>query len=238
MLDVRDLSVLAYFGDEPDRVYQLAQWLRVLELLDAHEPVGIVLQRPRHRGHRPGADTRCQYCVAVDFAELRADLYAELDAKVVLYCNNSTLNFDSLLEAADAARAHQPRRERQAEHGEQQRQVLRPGLRRRRGRRAAYARGLLEFDTDRLVRIGRPQLDLRPRAGAGPEPRRTVLYAPTWEGDADYNDYSSVDTFGPEIVRALLAVPDVRVVYKPHPRVPGQPGPRPSGQVTTTSCGS
>jgi CDP-glycerol glycerophosphotransferase (TagB/SpsB family) len=28
-----------------------------------------------------------------------------------------------------------------------------------------------------------------------------------------------VDLFGPELVRGLLAVPDVRVVYKPHPRI-------------------
>jgi CDP-glycerol glycerophosphotransferase (TagB/SpsB family) len=47
-----------------------------------------------------------------------------------------------------------------------------------------------------------------------------VLYAPTFEGDADYNNYSSLDRFGAEIVRRLLDVPDVRVVYKPHPRVP------------------
>ncbi len=52
-----------------------------------------------------------------------------------------------------------------------------------------------------------------------PSPRRTVLYAPTWEGDAEYNDYTSVDTLGPAIVRAILAVPDVRLVYKPHPKV-------------------
>jgi CDP-glycerol glycerophosphotransferase (TagB/SpsB family) len=79
--------------------------------------------------------------------------------------------------------------------------------------------GLLEFDTSRLVRIGRPQLDLRPPALLEPSPRRTVLYAPTWEGDAEYNDYTSVDTLGVDIVRAVLAVPDVRVVYKPHPKV-------------------
>jgi hypothetical protein len=46
-----------------------------------------------------------------------------------------------------------------------------------------------------------------------------VLYAPTWEGDADNNCYTSVDVFGPQIVRALLTVPGVRVVYKPHPKV-------------------
>ena len=45
-LDVGTLSVLAYFADDPDRVYQLVQWLPVLELLDAHEPVGIVVRDP------------------------------------------------------------------------------------------------------------------------------------------------------------------------------------------------
>ena len=46
-----------------------------------------------------------------------------------------------------------------------------------------------------------------------------MLYAPTWEGDADYNNYSSLDTIGREVVARVLAVPDVRLVYKPHPRV-------------------
>jgi CDP-glycerol glycerophosphotransferase (TagB/SpsB family) len=69
------------------------------------------------------------------------------------------------------------------------------------------------------VRIGRPQLDLQRERVLEPSARRTVLYAPTWEGDADYNNYSSVDTIGPEIVTRALAVPDIRLVYKPHPRV-------------------
>jgi CDP-glycerol glycerophosphotransferase (TagB/SpsB family) len=52
-----------------------------------------------------------------------------------------------------------------------------------------------------------------------PSTRRTVLYAPTWESDAEYNDYTSIDTVGTQIVRAILGVPDVRLVYKPHPKV-------------------
>ena len=120
---------------------------------------------------------------------------------------------------ADAARARQPRRERQAEHGEQQRQGVRPGLRRRRGSRRAAPAGLMEFDLARLVRVGQPQLDLHPEPLIAPSPRRTVLYAPTWEGDADYNDYSSVDVYGRRIVQSVLALPGVRLVYKPHPKV-------------------
>jgi CDP-glycerol glycerophosphotransferase (TagB/SpsB family) len=82
-----------------------------------------------------------------------------------------------------------------------------------------YVTGLLDFDASRLVRVGRPQLDLPRTPLLAPSTRRTVLYAPTWEGDADYNDYTSVDTLGEAIVRAILEVPDVRLVYKPHPKV-------------------
>jgi CDP-glycerol glycerophosphotransferase (TagB/SpsB family) len=78
---------------------------------------------------------------------------------------------------------------------------------------------LLGFDESRLVRIGRPQLDLRPEPLLPPTTRRTILYAPTWEGEESANDYTSLDVYGPAIVTAALAVPDVRVVYKPHPRV-------------------
>ena len=77
----------------------------------------------------------------------------------------------------------------------------------------------MELDESKLVRIGRPQLDLRPEPTLPASERATVLYAPTREGDADYNCYTSVDVFGPQIVRGLLAVPGVRVVYKPHPKV-------------------
>jgi hypothetical protein len=216
-LDVPTLSVLAYFGDDPDRVYQLVQWLPVLELLDARERVGIVLRDPdtaavvRERTGLP-------ILMAEDFAELRV-LYAELDAKVVLYCNNSLRNFQSLLEPR-MLHVH-------INHGESDKQSMASNNAKSYDRvfvagEAAvqrHATGLLEFDLDRLVRIGRPQLDLHREPVLAPTTRRTVLYAPTWEGDADYNNYSSLDTIGPEIVARVLAVPDVRLVYKPHPRV-------------------
>ncbi|MDX6374701.1 MAG: hypothetical protein QOD98_3689 [Nocardioidaceae bacterium] len=216
-MDVRSLSVLAYFGDDPDRVYQLIQWLPVLELLDAHESVGIVLQDPE-TATIVRARTTLPVLFAADFGELR-DLYAELDAKVALYCNNSTSNFDSLLETR-MLHVH-------INHGESDKQSMASNNAKSYDRvfvagQAAverYALSLLEFDTDRLVRIGRPQLDLERVPALTPSPRRTVLYAPTWEADADYNNYSSVDTIGTRIVQQLLDVPDVRLVYKPHPRV-------------------
>lgn len=214
---MNDAHVLAYYADDPTRSYQLIQWLEVLEVLHAQLPVGIVV-RDADVATMLSERTSLSILLAPTFSEL-TELYAALDAKVVLYCNNSPLNFQSLV---DGRMLHV-----HINHGESDKQSMASNNAKAYDRvfvagEAAVQRhldGLMEFDTGRLVRIGRPQLDLRPAAVLAPTTRRTVLYAPTWEGDADYNDYTSVDTIGPEIVRHLLEVPDVRVVYKPHPKV-------------------
>lgn len=210
-------AVLAYFADDATRSYQLIQWLPVLEQLDQHHPVGIVARDERTAGVLRGRTGLPITCVE-DFAEL-AEFYAASEAKVVLYCNNSMLNFNSLL---DARKLHV-----HINHGESDKQSMASNNAKAYDRvfvagEAAvrrYAAELLELDITKLVRIGRPQLDLRPPAVLAPSERRTVLYAPTWEGDAEYNDYTSVDTVGPDIVRAVLAIAGVRLVYKPHPKV-------------------
>jgi CDP-glycerol glycerophosphotransferase (TagB/SpsB family) len=81
------------------------------------------------------------------------------------------------------------------------------------------AAALLETRQSSLLRIGRPQLDLPLRRGLPASSFPTVLYAPTWEGRSGRNDYTSETTMGARIVAAALSLPDVRVVYRPHPRV-------------------
>jgi hypothetical protein len=221
---VRSPSVLVFFGDDPARVYQLAQWLPVLELLDATEPVAVVVRLPETADVVRGLTT-LPVVLAEDFPELRA-AYAEMDPKVGLYVNNSMRNFQSLLETR-MLHVH-------VNHGESDKQSMASNNAKSYDRvfvagEAAVQRvmtGLLQFDPEKLVRIGRPQLDLRREPVLEPSRRRTVLYAPTWEGDADYNNYSSLDRLGPQLVRQLLAVPDVRVVYKPHPRTLDSEDPR------------
>ena len=212
-----DISVIAYFADDPSRVYQLTQWLPVLETLDAVHPVGVVVRDPASAYALRGRTT-LPVVLAETFPELTT-LYADLDPRVVLYVNNSMHNFPSLINGR-VLHAH-------VNHGESDKQSMASNNAKAYDRvfvagEAAverHAAGLLEFDTSRLVRIGRPQLDLRPEPLLEPTSRRTVLYAPTWEGDAAYNDYTSVDTLGPAIARSVLAVPDARLVYKPHPKV-------------------
>jgi hypothetical protein len=214
---VNTVPVIAYFAGDPSRTYQLVQWLEVLESLNHVHPVCIVLRDPAS-APVVGPRTDLPVLVAETLPEL-TELYATLDAKVVLYCNNSAQNFQSLL---DGRRLHV-----HINHGESDKQSMASNNAKAYDRvfvagEAAvqrYVTGLLEFDASRLVRVGRPQLDLRRTPVLPLSPRRTVLYAPTWEGDAEYNDYTSVDIMGESIVRAILAVPDVRLVYKPHPQV-------------------
>ena len=211
------VPVTAYFAGDPSRTYQLIQWLEVLDVLNDVHPVCIVLRDPASASVIQ-ARTDLPVFTAATLPEL-TELYAALDAKVVLYCNNSAQNFESLL---DGRRLHV-----HINHGESDKQSMASNNAKAYDRvfvagEAAvqrYVTGLLEFDASRLVRVGRPQLDLRRTPLVAPSSRRTVLYAPTWEGDADYNDYTSVDLMGESIVRAILAVPDVRLVYKPHPKI-------------------
>ena len=93
---MNDVSVIAYFADDPTRTYQLVQWLPVLDLLDETHRVGIVV-RDRDAATELRARTTLPVFEAPSFPELTA-LHAELDAKVVLYCNNSMLNFQSLID--------------------------------------------------------------------------------------------------------------------------------------------
>lgn len=209
--------MIAYFADDPTRVYQLLQWIPVLERLDVTQPVAIVT-RDANTSAVVEERTSLPVHLAPGFADLAA-LYDELAASVVLYCNNSMLNFNSLLDGR-MLHAH-------INHGESDKQSMVSNNAKAYDRvfvagEAAVQRhrqALMELDEWRLVRVGRPQLDLHPAPLLPHSDRRTVLYAPTWEGDADYNDYTSVDVLGSAIVRAVLAVPDVRLVYKPHPKV-------------------
>ncbi|WP_432109753.1 hypothetical protein [Streptomyces sp. AA1529] len=87
--------------------------------------------------------------------------------------------------------------------------------------RERYRLAEVGVDDKDVVEVGRPQLTpvrhAGERAAGGGDERLTVLYAPTWEGFTDDPGNTSVLTAGENIVRALLADPKVRLLYKPHP---------------------
>ena len=210
--------VVAYFAEPPVRSYQLRQWLPVLEQVAAHHPVLIVTAswlttlELREVTTLPVAFTRT--------LDGLLNIYEKVDVKAVVYVNNGMRNFQSLIYRR-AVHVH-------VNHGESDKVSMVSNQAKAydhvvvAGQAAIerHRRALIGFDFDKLVVCGRPQLDLDTEPLLRPEPgTRTVLYAPTWSGEDDANNYTSLDRYGVTIARAILARDDVRMVYKPHPRV-------------------
>jgi CDP-glycerol glycerophosphotransferase (TagB/SpsB family) len=78
---------------------------------------------------------------------------------------------------------------------------------------------LSEFNEQVLVRVGRPQLDQSHASALSDSSLQTLLYAPTWAGEDEANNYTSMEYLAPLIIDAMLKQPNARVVYKPHPRI-------------------
>ncbi|MFE5334726.1 CDP-glycerol glycerophosphotransferase family protein [Isoptericola sp. NPDC056573] len=210
--------VVAYFADTPNQAYQLQQWLPVLERVAAEHPVAIVTRHWELTEQlRETTDLPVLFVRRLD--GLRR-LYEQIDVKTVVYVNNGWRNFQSLIYQR-ALHVH-------VNHGESDKVSMVSNQAKAydhvvvAGQAAVerHRRALINFDLDTLVVCGRPQLDLDVASALAPaEGRRTVLYAPTWSGEDEANNYTSLDLYGTAVVRALLDRPDVRLVYKPHPRV-------------------
>lgn len=209
-------DVIAYFGDSPDKLYQLEQWLPALERLNQCRPVVVVMRNAE------------SFSAAKRIAELPLvlaetqpdliDLYADSNYRLAIYFNNSMRNFQSMAEPS-IIHVH-------VDHGESDKtssisnqlkaydKVFVAGQ----AAKERCLRSLWGIDGNKLVSIGRPPLDGEFRSVLPSDSRSTVLYAPTWQGENEANNFTSVDVLGPEIVQRLVAA-GARVVYRPHPRL-------------------
>jgi hypothetical protein len=213
------VDVAVYFPDELAKSYQLTQWLPILEHHLADLSFGLVVRRMDIYRELVKL-TKLPVAYLPNFSDLM-ELYRVSPIKAVMYVNNGMGNFQSL-SVADLAHIH-------VNHGESDKicmvsnqvkaydRVFVAGEAAVRRHRAA----LSEFNENVLVKVGRPQLDENPAASIPESTRRTILYAPTWEGEDEENNYTSMEFMGPKIIEASLAQPDVRLIYKPHPRIAG-----------------
>lgn len=210
-------EVVVYFPDGVDKLYQIEQWLPVLQELDRRHPV-LIVTRSVYAARELRTRTPLRTIFVRRFHDLMG-LYDAADYKVAIYVNHGVQNFQSL-SAGRLMHIH-------VNHGESDKLVNVSNQVKAYDKifvagDAAVARhraALMNHDLTKLVRVGRPQLDLSYDPPLPTSDRRTLLYAPTWEGENEANNYTSVDVYGPRIVEALLAVPGGRVVYRPHPRV-------------------
>jgi len=220
----QNYEVLAYFGDDVSRSYQIAQWLPVYEELNKTHKVQIICRQfptTKHLRKLTSLPVNSVY----DFFTL-TDLIESNNYKVVLYVNNSFTNFQAMA-AKKAFHVH-------LNHGESDKMSMTS--------RQMYAydvvavagqaakdrlrNALIVSDENKEVVIGRPQLDLLQKPLEVNVGRKVLAYAPTWEGDQEANNYSSVDVYGEQIVSAMFKVANATVLYKPHPKVTTSPKPQ------------
>lgn len=208
-----DHRVMVFFPDPPENYYQLHQWIEPLRALDREHRVLVVCQ-----------DSRTA-------AALRKD--SPLDCRVI--ARNRTLetvvrdsNFGLCLYVGQAnANAVALRLNRLAHvflsHGESDKLVTVSNLEKSfdqvfvAGEAAVdrHRRSLMFFEPDRLIQVGRPQArSFSPPAADAPV---TILYAPTWEGSQEINEYSSLKTHATAILESAVAT-NTHTIFRPHPR--------------------
>ena len=210
-------QVAAFFADTPSKIYQIAQWIPVFENAPAHlRPVIIT----RH------AATTEELQKITSLLVVHARTYDSLmqllelsEFKALIYVNNSYQNFQTLA-YQQAAHIH-------VNHGESDKISMVSNQSKAYDRvfvagaaaKDRYLSAVAWLDEKKLILIGRPQLDLKTTPILEKSALKTITYAPTWEGEDEANNYTSMDCYGTAIIDAALAQIGCRVIYKPHPRI-------------------
>ena len=216
LADVPSADIALYFPDGPPKLYQLTQWLPVFE--GKSDVTTIVIVRQVDAFNALHGTTPLRVILVPRYEDLMA-LLDRANFGAVVYVNNGWTNFQAL-SFQRAVHIH-------VNHGESDKICMVSNQAKAYDKvfvagQAAIERheaALAWFDQSHLVRVGRPQLDLEVSPALPPTDRTTITYAPTWEGEDEANNYSSVDVYGVQVIQAMVDHPRSRIVYKPHPRV-------------------
>jgi len=212
------VTAVVYFPDLPENLYQVDQWYEPMRRLAEQHPV-VVVSRQWAATARLLEDCPIPVvpCVTIEDVERFLDRHP---VRAVFYVNQSQSNFPAMRFAVPAHVF--------ICHGESDKDYMSSNQLKAYDRvfiagqaaRERIRRKLIDFDESRLVEVGRPQVDVHTSGPALPQDGRSVvLYAPTTEGDVPSMRYSSVATHGVPLVRSLLSAGDVRLIYRPHPRL-------------------
>jgi len=211
-------TVMVYFPGTMDDIYQLRQWYEPLRALDERHPVIVVLQDSRTT-RRVRAESGLAAITIARYSALD-DLLSRSDVKLALYVGHDPQNFTAL---RFTSLAHVFLNHGDSDKGVAVSNQIKaydflfvPGQASI-DRIQAYT--MLWDAAPHCVLIGRPQLEVHQPATASASHgvRRTILYAPTWEGAQPSLGYGSVASHGPAMVRALLDDGRFTVAYRPHP---------------------
>lgn len=211
------IPFVAYFADALDGTYQLEQWLPAFQRLAVEGTPVTLLVTNAISANRLFKSGNLPVILCTDAADVE-DFVCTHDVQVIFYVNNNQANFTTL-RINGPVHVH-------LSHGESEKSsmvsnqlkaydvvfIAGPAAR---DRIISHIRGI---SPERLVQIGRPQLDVPAPAFKKRPDQSAVLYAPTWEGDSPAMAYSSLTGLGQDLVRLLAADKRVNIVFRPHPK--------------------
>lgn len=211
-------KIAVYFADGPVNLYQVRQWYKPLAELSKTWPV-VIASRTITGAEPLMRESPVPVAYLKTVVEIEQFL-AEQDIRIVLYVNQNMRNFQMM--------RYGRRWHVFINHGESDKMYMTTNqfkaydyaLVAGDAALARLGRELWDYDLDhRAIKIGRPQADhYSGELPFTPDERQVILYAPTWEGDRPAAAYGSIMSHGEALVRALLADPRFRVIYRPHPR--------------------
>jgi hypothetical protein len=210
-------KVAYFFADTPSRIYQIAQWLPVIEKSPA-DLNAVIITRSAATTEELRKLTNVPIIHARTF-DLLMSLLELSKFKAIIYVNNSYQNFQTL-SYQQAVHIH-------VNHGESDKISMVSNQAKAYDRvfvagpaaKDRYLKAVAWIDQNKLITVGRPQLDLGQTPFAAEPKLKTITYAPTWEGEDEANNYTSMDMYGKKIIDAALSQSDCRTIYKPHPRI-------------------
>jgi hypothetical protein len=210
-------QVAYFFADTPSRIYQIAQWLPVIEKSPANLSA-VIITRSAASTEELRKLTNIPIIHARTF-DLLMSLLELSKFKAIIYVNNSYQNFQTL-SYQQAVHIH-------VNHGESDKISMVSNQAKAYDRvfvagpaaKDRYLKAVAWIDQNKLITVGRPQLDLGQTPIATEPNLKTITYAPTWEGENEANNYTSMDLYGKKIIDAALNQSDCQTIYKPHPRI-------------------
>ncbi len=214
-MNYKNCEVVLYFSGGINSYYQITQWAKPLyELNKTNKVLFLITDSEVYNKVKKEHSFKAYH--AQTFTNL-IEFYEKNSFPVILYINNSLRNFQSLrYQKAYHIHLNHGESEKESMHSNQSKgydyvfTVGQRGIDR-------YKENLLNFDEDKYISVGRPQLDFIEKIKLKKKKdQKVILYAPTWEATHNTMNYTSVKKYGLKLVKKLLNDDKYIVIYKPH----------------------
>ena len=214
-MNYKNCQVIIFFSGGINSYYQIKQWEKPFEQLNKkHKILYIITDYEVYLKFIKEQTVEAIYIL--EFTHL-IEFYQENEFPITLYINNSLRNFQAL-RYSRGYHIH-------LNHGESEKESMRSNQSQaydyvftvgKRGTQR-YQEYLLNFNPDKFIQVGRPQLDfITPLSINKKADQKVILYAPTWEATHPSMNYTSVPVFGVELVKNIIENENYILIYKPH----------------------